>query len=159
MSSTVINIVIAVIGGQGVLKASDILSDAIFRAGYDIKKSEIHGMSQRGGSVATDIRFGEKVHSPMVPPAEADFLILLEADQQEANSHRLKPDGVLIKSGQITDAAIAQSKSLNVALLGALSAHLPIADSVWEEAVRANLPDKFFEMNWKAFHVGKESTN
>jgi indolepyruvate ferredoxin oxidoreductase beta subunit len=70
-------VVIAGLGGQGVLKASDILADAAFSAGLDVKKSEIHGMSQRGGSVSSDVRFGERVFSPMVPEGEADFLVVL----------------------------------------------------------------------------------
>jgi len=58
------------LGGQGVLKASDILADVAFSAGLDVKKSDVHGMSQRGGSVASDVRFGERVFSPMVPRGE-----------------------------------------------------------------------------------------
>ena len=64
---TVTNVVLAGLGGQGVIKASDILADAALRAGFDVKKAEIHGMSQRGGSVTSDVRFGRKVLSPMVP--------------------------------------------------------------------------------------------
>jgi len=157
MQEKVYNIVLAGVGGQGVLKASDILSDAVFRAGYDVKKSEIHGMAQRGGSVATDIRFGKRIFSPMVPPGEADFLVLIEPDQYEPNAHRLREEGVVIKPEQIRDSAIAASKSLNVALLGALSTYLPIEESVWEDAVRSNLPDKYFAMNWKAFQIGRQS--
>jgi len=74
----VTNVVLAGLGGQGVIKASDILAEAALRAGLDVKKSEIHGMSQRGGSVTSDVRFGPKVLSPMVPAGEADFLVVLE---------------------------------------------------------------------------------
>jgi indolepyruvate ferredoxin oxidoreductase, beta subunit len=73
----VVNIVIAGLGGQGVLKASDIIAEAALHAGFDVKKSEVHGMSQRGGSVTSDVRFGVEVFSPMVPPGEADFLLVL----------------------------------------------------------------------------------
>ena len=76
MNKTV-NVVIAGLGGQGVIKASDILSEAAFRSGYEVKKREIHGMSQRGGSVTSDVRFGPQVLSPMVPPGEADYLVVL----------------------------------------------------------------------------------
>jgi indolepyruvate ferredoxin oxidoreductase beta subunit len=69
MSNRVTNIVLGGLGGQGVLTASDILADAAFRAGFDVKKSELHGMSQRGGSVSSDVRYGPRVLSPMVPPA------------------------------------------------------------------------------------------
>ena len=58
-SGSVVNVVVAGLGGQGVLKASDILADVAFRAGLDVKKTEIHGMSQRGGSVTCDVRFGD----------------------------------------------------------------------------------------------------
>jgi indolepyruvate ferredoxin oxidoreductase beta subunit len=74
VSNAVTNVVVAGLGGQGVIKASDILADVAFRAGLDVKKAEVHGMSQRGGSVSTDVRFGAKVLSPMVPGGEADFL-------------------------------------------------------------------------------------
>src|SRR5512142_2938927 len=92
----VVNVVIAGLGGQGVIKASDILADAACRAGHDVKKAEVHGMSQRGGSVSSDVRFGPKVHSPMVPFGEADFLVVLAPDQVEVTRPVLRPSGVLI---------------------------------------------------------------
>src|SRR3974390_3273242 len=82
----VTNVVVAGLGGQGVLKATDILADVALRAGYDVKKSEIKGMSQRGGSVTGDVRFGDRVFSPMVPSGEADYLLVLDA--QQVASHR-----------------------------------------------------------------------
>ncbi len=66
------------VGGQGVLLASDIMAEVAFRAGFDVKKSEVHGMSQRGGSVFSHVRFGERVYSPLTPRGEADFLISFE---------------------------------------------------------------------------------
>ena len=90
------NVVIAGLGGQGVIKASDILADAAFRAGLDVKKAEIHGMSQRGGSVTSDVRFGPEVHTPMIPRGEADFLVVLAPTQVENNRHQLRAGGVLI---------------------------------------------------------------
>ena len=78
MNKDVTNVVVAGLGGQGVLTASDILAEAAFAAGYDVKKSELHGMSQRGGSVTSDVRFGEAVLSPMVSAGEADFLLHLQ---------------------------------------------------------------------------------
>ena len=67
MSAQLTNVVVAGIGGQGVLTASDILADVALRAGFDVKKSEIKGMSQRGGSVSSEVRFGQLVLSPMEP--------------------------------------------------------------------------------------------
>ncbi|HUW35135.1 MAG TPA: 2-oxoacid:acceptor oxidoreductase family protein [Planctomycetota bacterium] len=95
MLNSVINVVIAGLGGQGVIKASDVLADAAFRAGFDVKKSEIHGMSQRGGSVSSDVRFGKGVLSPMVPVGEADFLVALDVTQVEPNRHQLREGGVV----------------------------------------------------------------
>ena len=71
MAGKVVNVVVAGLGGQGAIKASDILADAACRAGFDVKKAEIHGMSQRGGSVTSDVRFGPEVLSPMIPAGEA----------------------------------------------------------------------------------------
>ena len=79
--SDVTNVVFCGLGGQGVIKASDILADAALRAGFDVKKSEIHGMSQRGGSVSSDVRFGKQVLSPMVPAGEVDYLVVVAPDQ------------------------------------------------------------------------------
>src|SRR5512136_2017953 len=123
MPKPLTNVVVAGLGGQGVLKASDILADVALRAGLDVKKSEIKGMSQRGGSVTSDVRFGEAVLSPMVPVGEADFLLVLEPTQVEPNRHALKPGGVLITPAAVNPDQLANKKSLNVALLGALSVH------------------------------------
>jgi indolepyruvate ferredoxin oxidoreductase beta subunit len=160
MHNPVTNIVLAGLGGQGVLTASDMLSNAILRAGYDVKQSEIKGMSQRGGSVTSDIRFGEGVLSPMVPTGEADYLVVLEPTQIEPHQYLLKPGGVLISPDLIDQARLPNRKSLNVALLGALSAHLPVPEEHWLEALRAGFPEAFFAANRQAFQLGREaSTN
>lgn len=72
------NVLMVGVGGQGIITASDILSEAAMLDGYDVKKSEIHGMSQRGGSVFSHIRYGEKVYSPTIKDGEADVLLSLE---------------------------------------------------------------------------------
>jgi indolepyruvate ferredoxin oxidoreductase beta subunit len=149
------NVVVAGLGGQGVLTASGILADALFRAGFDVKKSEIHGMSQRGGSVSSDVRFGPMVFSPMVPPGEADFLVVLAASQIEVARPMLKPGAVLIEPGQVDEQRLANKKSLNVALLGALARHLDLADNLWHAAITAALPAKLHAANLQAFAIGK----
>lgn len=154
--SKVINVVFAGLGGQGVLKASDILAEAAFAAGLDVKKSEIHGMSQRGGSVTSDVRFGADVLSPMVPAGEADYVVVLAAEEVEGNRRHLKPGGVLIAPDAVDPTALPHTKSLNVALLGVLSAHLDVPQGHWLAAVRANLPTKVHEVNEKAFALGRE---
>lgn len=76
--NNITNILIVGVGGQGIITASDIIAQAALNEGYDTKKSEIHGMSQRGGSVFSHIRFGDKVQSPLIPAHGADILISLE---------------------------------------------------------------------------------
>lgn len=92
MSDTVTNILLVGVGGQGILLASEILSEAFMQAGYDVKKSEIHGMSQRGGSVVSHVRYGKEVHSPIVPEGEGDILFGFEIME----TYRSLP---LLKSG------------------------------------------------------------
>ncbi len=152
-----VNIVIAGLGGQGVIKASDILSEAAFQTGCEVKKSEIHGMSQRGGSVTSDVRFGLRVFSPMVPPGEADFLVVLAPDQVEVNRGRLRAGGVLIAPDLIDPAKLANTKSFNVALLGALSTHLAISGEIWRAALHACLPEKLHAANEQAFAEGRRA--
>ena len=151
----VVNLVFAGLGGQGVLRASDIAAEAALRRGYDVKKSEIHGMSQRGGFVTSDVRYGGEVLSPMVPSGQADFLVVLAADQLEAARPMLRAGGVLILPDAVDSASLSDKRSLNVALLGALSAHLDIPEADWIAAVRANLPPKVHEANLKAFELGR----
>jgi indolepyruvate ferredoxin oxidoreductase beta subunit len=154
----VTNVVFAGIGGQGVLKASDILSEAAFAAGRDVKKAEIHGMSQRGGSVTSDVRFGQDVASPMVPAGEADYLVVLSVSEVEAARPMLREgSGVLISADLIDENQLPNKRSLNVALLGALSTQLHIADEHWHAAIRANLPEKVHEANLDAFNMGREA--
>jgi indolepyruvate ferredoxin oxidoreductase, beta subunit len=153
--SEIVNIVVAGLGGQGVLKASDMIAEVAFRAGLDVKKSEVHGMSQRGGSVASDVRFGRRVASPMVPPGEADFLVVLDPTQVEVNLAALKWGGVLIEPSAIDGNSLPSKKSINVALLGVLSKHLRFSGEDWIEAVKAHLPEHLHAGNVTAFETGR----
>jgi len=155
MKDTVTNVVVAGLGGQGVLRGTDILAEVALRAGFDVKKSEIKGMSQRGGSVTGDVRFGRRVFSPMVPVGEADFLLVLEATQVTPNQHLLRAGGVLITPDAIKIEELPNKKALNVALLGALSAHLPMSEALWLEALREAFDERFFEGNKAAFALGR----
>jgi indolepyruvate ferredoxin oxidoreductase, beta subunit len=78
VSGTVTNILLVGVGGQGILLASEILSETFMLAGFDVKKSEIHGMSQRGGSVVSHVRYGKEVFSPIIPEGEGDILFGFE---------------------------------------------------------------------------------
>jgi indolepyruvate ferredoxin oxidoreductase beta subunit len=151
----VTNIVLAGLGGQGVLKASDIVAEAAFRAGMDVKKSELHGMSQRGGSVSSDVRFGASVLSPMIPAGEADYLVVLEPTQVDNNRGVLRPGGTLIAPDAFDAGKLRSAKSLNVALLGILSRHLDIPEDTWLAAIRASLPEKVLDHNLEAFTQGR----
>jgi indolepyruvate ferredoxin oxidoreductase, beta subunit len=90
------NVIFAGVGGQGVILASKILMEVAMNAGYDVKESEVHGMAQRGGSVDCNVRFGEKVYSPLIPREEADFIVSLETLEVIRKLEYLAPDGTLI---------------------------------------------------------------
>ncbi len=158
MAREATNVVVAGLGGQGVLTASDILAEAAFFAGYDVKKAEVHGMSQRGGSVSTDVRFGTDVLSPMVPEGASDYLVVISPDQEPNNLHRLKTEGgILIGADRVDADALPNARSLNVALLGVLSTKLEIDPAHWEEAIRAVMPKTLHEINLQAFTLGREA--
>ncbi len=95
-----LNILIVGVGGQGVLLASAILSEVALQGGFDTKKSEVHGMSQRGGVVTSHIRLGRQVHSPLIPNGEADVILAFEQAEALRWVHELKPEGFLIVNTQ-----------------------------------------------------------
>ncbi len=97
------NIMIVGVGGQGTLLTSRILGGIMIEGGYDVKLSEVHGMAQRGGSVVTYVRYGEKVNEPIVEEGQADVLIAFERLEAKRYAHFLKKDGVLIVNDQRID--------------------------------------------------------
>lgn len=97
------NIMIVGVGGQGTLLTSRILGGITLAAGYDVKLSEVHGMAQRGGSVVTYVRYGDKVAEPIVEAGQADVLIAFERLEAQRYVHFLKKDGVLIVNDQRID--------------------------------------------------------
>ncbi len=102
------NILLAGVGGQGVLLASQIFTSVAIEAKLDVKQSEVHGMSQRGGSVTSHVRFGERVYSPTIDPGEADFLIGFERLETLRNMHCLKAGGkVIYNSMRINPGTVA----------------------------------------------------
>ena len=94
------NIMIVGVGGQGTLLASKMLGYVLLKQGYDVKVSEVHGMSQRGGSVVTYVRYGEKVYSPVIDKGEADVIISFEQLEAARWVEFLKKDGVIITNTQ-----------------------------------------------------------
>jgi indolepyruvate ferredoxin oxidoreductase beta subunit len=90
------SIIICGVGGQGILTASDLLSDVLLTAGYQVKKSEVHGMSQRGGDVLSTVRFGNEVFSPLPSWNETDYILAFEKLEALRNINYLAPKGIML---------------------------------------------------------------
>lgn len=186
------NIMIVGVGGQGTLLASRILGDLLMKQGYDVKISEVHGMSQRGGSVVTYVKFGDAVASPTIEEGCADYILAFERCEAARWLPYLKKGGTLIAADQridpmpvITGAAsypehifetiralgvepvvvdsvglaekAGSAKAANVVLIGALSREFRFTAEEWEASIEAVVPEKFRELNLKAFRLGRES--
>lgn len=181
------------VGGQGTLLASRILGNAVISEGYDVKVSEVHGMSQRGGSVVTYVRYGEKVDSPIIEKGGADIILafeLLEAKRAVpflkkggkiiVNDQKMNPMPVILGAADYPDdiddvlsanadvikldaAKLAEEagslKAVNVVLIGVLAKSSDIAYDVWVNTIKATVPEKFLDINLKAFDLGYNLTN
>ena len=158
MDDKITNVLFAGIGGQGIIKASDMLTEAAFRMGYDVKKSELHGMSQRGGSVSSDVRFGKKVYSPMIPRSEADYLLAVTEDQIAVCEEYLKPGCCIIKPSDFPE-EIATSKMLNTAMLGKLNQYLKFPEDLWIELLRQSFKAENAESNIEVFRNAAKKGN
>ena len=186
------NVMIVGVGGQGTLLASKTLGKLLVSEGYDVKVSEVHGMSQRGGSVVTYVRFGEKVYSPIIDKGEADYIVSFEKLEAARWLEYLKPGGQMITNLHETDpmpvitgaaeypknlvkkmqAAGAQvdafdalrlakaagsAKAVNLVRLGRLSRYFDFTEDEWMAAIEKSVPEKFLELNKKAFALGAEA--
>ena len=184
------NIMIVGVGGQGSLLASKLLGHLLLKEGYDVKVSEVHGMSQRGGSVVTYVRFGEKVYSPVIDKGQADFIVSFEKLEAARYIEYLKESGRIVVNTQeidpmpvITGAAqypenliekmenlgvsvdaldclslaeqAGSSKAVNIVLMGRLSKYFDIPVEKWQKAIEDCVPEKFLELNHKAFMLGR----
>ena len=162
------NIMIVGVGGQGTLLTSRILGGITTAAGYDVKLSEVHGMSQRGGSVVTYVRYGEKVAEPIVEEGHADVLIAFEKLEAMRYAHFLKKDGVIIANDQRIDPITVVtgqaeypehiletlSEKHKVISIDVAAKHMDFDHDKWVEVIKATVPPKTVEMNLKAFEVG-----
>ena len=183
------NIMVVGVGGQGSVLASKLLGRLMMNEGFDTKVSEVHGMSQRGGSVVTYLRYGEKVYSPVIDKGQADFIVAFELLEAARWLMYLKPDGHIITNTQriepmpvITGAAeypdglvdkmkaagasvtaidalalaeqAGSSRAVNIVLMGSLSKHFPFSEESWDRALVETIPERFLEMNRKAFELG-----
>lgn len=183
------SIMIVGVGGQGTLLASKLFGKVFTDMGFDVKVSEVHGMSQRGGSVVTYVKYGEKVYSPVINEGEADLIISFEELEAGRWLPFLKKDGTVITSNQRIDPmpvitgnaeypddiiddikshgisvisldalALAEkagsSKTVNLILLGVAAKQLGIEKELWLGAIKSTVPEKFLQMNLKAFNFG-----
>jgi len=148
------SILFAGLGGQGILVASGITALAVFHAGYDVKQSEVHGMAQRGGSVSSQIRFGKKVHSPLIPQGTVDILVAVHPRESARNRFQVRPGGVIIDPSIPNAEKELKNKWGNLYLLGVLSHYLPFSLEAWHKAIRSVVPQKYLEVNMAAFARG-----
>jgi indolepyruvate ferredoxin oxidoreductase, beta subunit len=154
-NNKIFNILFCGIGGQGVLKASEICGWAAIYDGFHVKKSEVHGMSQRGGSVESHLRFGSEIHSPLIPVGQADFLVSFYRDEQVRMKVYLKSDGHdLIEYLDKAENSIKDKRMINTYLLGVLSAFLPIKEESWIRAIE-KVFTKFTRENKEFFLKGR----
>ena len=184
------NIMIVGVGGQGSLLASKLLGHLLLQYGYDVKVSEVHGMSQRGGSVVTYVRYGDKVYSPIIDKGEADFIVSFELLEAARWTEYLKPGGKIVTNTQETDPMpvvtgaakypenlvkkmqalgicvdsldclrlaeeAGSTKAVNIVLMGRLSNYFDIPEEAWLQAVHDCVPEKFLDLNLRAFDLGR----
>jgi indolepyruvate ferredoxin oxidoreductase beta subunit len=100
MENRTTNILLVGVGGQGIILASEVMADVFMEAGFDVKKSEVHGMAQRGGSVSTHVRFGPKVFSPLIKEGEVDIFMAFEELEALRYLHYLSPQPTILLNEQ-----------------------------------------------------------
>lgn len=162
MEQTTTNILVAGVGGQGVIIASDIMSEVFMEAGYDVKKSEVHGMAMRGGIVTSHFRFGKKVYSPLIKQGEVDVLLAFEKLEGLRWFNHLRPNGkIIMNDHQIRPPAvnlgemeypraipdIIRSKIRNFYLVKGTEIALQLGDERAANVVLLGAISKCFEVN------------
>ncbi len=187
------NIILAGVGGQGIITLTRILSEAALIEGLDIKTSELHGLSQRGGSVETHVRFGKEIHSPLVRQAGADLVISLEAQEtlntcyygskkqtvflvndfikpildakktfsSKEISRELKKFSkkvIFVPASKIAKEELGNEVLTGIYLLGyaVFKKLIPLKPSSILEAISGIVPEKYFDLNKKAFNLTKK---
>ncbi len=190
MDNKTFNIIISGVGGQGVITLLSLIDEAAFIEGYDVKSSELHGLSQRGGSVETHIRFGKKVYSPLIPNGRADLIIsleMLEGLRETAKSGKqtkflindftspfqgslnkeeikkqlqeLKNEIHIVPASDICKEKLQNEVVSAIYLLGyAVSKNLiPVKKESFLQAIRKVIPEKYLDLNIKAFNLPNEN--
>ena len=172
------SILLVGVGGQGTILASKILTNSLMEAGYGVKMSEIHGMSQRGGSVSSQVRYGEKVMSPVIEKGKADIVVSFEKMEALRALDYLKEDGTLVVNNEeipsimeeiekhvqakVVNATglareLGNEKAANIILLGTIIRSMGLEHIDWDEILKANIKPQFLELNKKALKVGMDA--
>ena len=162
MDQSTTNILVSGVGGQGVILASDIMSEVFMDAGYDVKKSEVHGMAMRGGIVTSHFRFGKKVYSPLIKEGEVDILFAFEqleglrwinylrpTGKFVMNDHKVNPPAVNLGEMEYPKGIpeIVRSKIKNFYLVKGTEIALQLGDVRAANVVLLGAISKFFEVN------------
>lgn len=149
-----INILFCGTGGQGILTAAEVVALAAMYDGYHVKKSEVHGMAQRGGSVESHVRIGKEVFSPIIEAGQADYLLSFEKGEHTRMACMLKQGGTdlfedFVKASQ----KISNPKFVNTYMLGVLSKHLSISKESWQKAMKASIKPQYLDKNIEVFEL------
>jgi len=185
------NILFCGVGGQGILLASEVTAYSLLAAGMDVRKSEVHGMAQRGGSVTAHLRYGTTVYSPLISPGEADIVVAFEMMEAArylpymhsqskviVNTHKIYPPAVatgkMTYPGNVLEeltsrdigvreldafeiaSRVGEVRAVNIVMVGVLSTYLPIDEQVYVDVMNERIPERFRDVNIKAFHEGRK---
>jgi len=185
------NILFCGVGGQGILLASEVTAYSLLAVGMEARKSEVHGMAQRGGSVTAQLRYGTKVYSPLISVGEADIVVAFEMMEAArylpymhkdtkviVNTHKIYPPAVATGKmeypenvlGELTSqnihvkeldafaiaSRVGEVRSVNIVMVGVLSTYLPIEEQVFLDVMNERIPERFRDVNIKAFQEGRK---
>jgi indolepyruvate ferredoxin oxidoreductase beta subunit len=185
------NILFCGVGGQGILLASEVTAYSLLAVGMEARKSEVHGMAQRGGSVTAQLRYGAKVYSPLISIGEADIVVAFEMMEAArylpymhkdtkviVNTHKIYPPAVATGKmeypenvlGELTSqnihvkeldafaiaSNVGEVRSVNIVMVGVLSTYLPIEEQIFLDVMNERIPERFRDVNIKAFQEGRK---
>ena len=185
------NILFCGVGGQGILLASEVTAYSLLAVGMEARKSEVHGMAQRGGSVTAQLRYGSKVYSPLISVGEADIVVAFEMMEAVrylpymhddtkviVNTHKIYPPAVATGKMDYPENVLAELTSrnlhvkeldafeiarkvgevraVNIVMVGVLSTYLPIEEQVFQDVMNERIPERFRDVNIKAFQEGRK---
>ena len=185
------NILFCGVGGQGILLASEVTAYSLLAVGMEARKSEVHGMAQRGGSVTAQLRYGAKVYSPLISVGEADIVVAFEMMEAArylpymhkdtkvvVNTHKIYPPAVATGKMEYPEnvldeltsqnihvkeldafeiaSRVGEVRSVNIVMVGVLSTYLPIEEQVFLDVMNERIPERFRDVNIRAFQEGRK---